>query len=139
MPRISHAADRRHIELTRRAIRLVRDGHAHASAGELARTLGVSEAHLRQVFARRSGRKLGQHQALIRLTRAAHALCHRRWPIVRIALDAGYANHESFTRAFRTAFGLTPRDYRRQIASRNPPVEPTTDRFSLSFVKILCA
>ena len=132
-----HPTQQRHLDLTRRAIRLIRDRSPHASAGDLARLLGVSEAHLRRVFARSCGRRLGHHQMLIRLTRAATALRHTRRPILQIAFDAGYANPESFSRAYRTAFGESPRDYRqRSITPRSSPMESSPSPFNLNLVKI---
>jgi AraC family transcriptional regulator len=40
-------------------------------------------------------------------------------PVTQIALDAGFAAHESFTRAFGNMFGTSPSNYR---AGNQPPV-----------------
>jgi AraC-like DNA-binding protein len=45
-------------------------------------------------------------------------------PLVEIALDAGFADQAHFTRAFRSAFGLTPARYR---ALRTGPGRPSRE------------
>jgi AraC-like DNA-binding protein len=45
-------------------------------------------------------------------------------PLVEIALDAGFADQAHFTRAFRSAFGLTPARYR---ALRTGPRRPSRE------------
>lgn len=37
---------------------------------------------------------------------------HRDRPLVEVACDAGFADQAHFTRAFRSAYGLTPAQYR---------------------------
>lgn len=46
----------------------------------------------------------------------------RRFPLSRIAYEAGFADQAHFTRAFKSAFGLTPERYR-ALKSRTP--DPT--------------
>jgi AraC family transcriptional regulator len=48
------------------------------------------------------------------LERAAQHVANTDAPVVRAALDAGYAAHESFTRAFRSMFCLSPSEFRRR-------------------------
>ncbi len=49
----------------------------------------------------------------LRLDHAAFCLRVLRSTILELALDCGFRNHETFSRAFRRQFGTTPRDYRR--------------------------
>ena len=52
-----------------------------------------------------------------RLERARRALTDPRLrdtPVHRIAADCGFREHAAFTRAFTTAYGMPPRDWRRQ-------------------------
>jgi AraC family transcriptional regulator len=46
------------------------------------------------------------------LERAAFLLLVRDATILEIAVECGFANHETFTRAFRRRFGVSPRAYR---------------------------
>lgn len=48
-----------------------------------------------------------------RLSEAARSLANGAPDILSVALDAGYASHEAFTRAFREQFGTTPEAVKR--------------------------
>ena len=54
----------------------------------------------------------------LRLERAACALRDSATPVTSVAFDAGYETHEAFSRAFRTAYGTSPSDFRRQRTLR---------------------
>jgi AraC-like DNA-binding protein len=50
----------------------------------------------------------------VRLAVARHALVASNAPLKAIAVDLGFAEHASFTRAFRRWTGQTPLQYRRR-------------------------
>ncbi len=53
----------------------------------------------------------------MRLKRASYRLAFNPLEkIIDIALDAGFQNPESFSRAFKQSFGLTPSQFRKQPA-----------------------
>src|SRR5204863_2518434 len=58
---------------------------------------------------------------LMRRLEFAREQIHRERPLVEVAFDAGFADQAHFTRAFRSAFGLTPARYRALRASQSPP------------------
>ncbi|MBI2899119.1 MAG: GyrI-like domain-containing protein [Planctomycetes bacterium] len=84
---------------------------------ELARVAFFSPYHFHRVFRGMVGESVKEHIRRLRLQRAAQRLKQTRLAVVRIALDAGYETHESFTRAFKTMFGEAPSRFR---ASRRP-------------------
>jgi AraC-like DNA-binding protein len=45
---------------------------------------------------------------------------HEERPLVEVACDAGFADQAHFTRAFKSAFGLTPARYR-TLRARDAP------------------
>ena len=73
-----------------------------------------SPFHFERVFQAQTGVTVMQHVRTFRLVRAAVDLRLTDAKIVDIALGAGYANHESFSRAFRTHFDESPRNYRKR-------------------------
>jgi AraC family transcriptional regulator len=82
-------------------------------AGELSLTeiacfSGVSRYNLLRAFGEATGRSVMRHVRGRRLTEAARRLAAGAPDILTVALDAGYASHEAFTRAFRDHFGVTP-------------------------------
>lgn len=52
-----------------------------------------------------------------RLCRAGSALLEGNLRILDIAVDFGFSSNEAFARAFRRAYGCTPREYRRAALS----------------------
>jgi AraC family transcriptional regulator len=78
----------------------------------LAKMLGITPFHLSRSFTALTGQPVMRYVWRRRLTRAAEALVATRASVLTLALDAGYASPEAFTRAFRAEFGLTPRALR---------------------------
>jgi AraC family transcriptional regulator len=84
------------------------------SLEEIACFSGVSRYHLLRAFGEATGQSVMRHVRGRRLTEAARRLAAGAPDILTVALDAGYASHEAFTRAFRDQFGLTPESVRMQ-------------------------
>ncbi|MDR2923604.1 MAG: AraC family transcriptional regulator, partial [Treponema sp.] len=79
----------------------------------LSKKLGYSEFHTTRKFKEISGMLLGDY---IRLRKLAFALIEVRDTknkFLDIAVKHGFGSHESFTRAFKTAYGISPKDYRK--------------------------
>jgi AraC family transcriptional regulator len=87
------------------------------SLDELAARACLSPFHFHRVFTGMLGESLQCHIRRLRLERAAWQLKLGRAPVVQIALGAGYETHEAFSRAFRSAFRLSPTQYRRRHAA----------------------
>jgi AraC family transcriptional regulator len=75
---------------------------------EIAGVGGISRFHMVRAFAAATGFSVMRYVRARRLTEAAHALAGGAPDILTLALDADYASHEAFTRAFRDHFGVTP-------------------------------
>lgn len=88
---------------------------------DLARVAYFSPYHFHRVFRGMVGEPVKEHVRRLRLQRAAQRLKQSRQSVVRIALDAGYETHESFTRAFKTMFGEAPSRFRANRRSPPPP------------------
>ena len=69
-----------------------------------------------QVF----GETPGTHQRRLRLDRGAWLLLTSRGTVLDIALETGWESHETFTRAFRTRFGITPSAFRKARGATLP-------------------
>ena len=79
----------------------------------LAQAAGFSRFHFHRQFTAYTGFTVAQFVRLTRLKRSAYQLAFdppRR--VIDIALDAGFASPEAFTRAFRDAYGQTPSGFR---------------------------
>ncbi len=80
---------------------------------DLARQLNTSESHLRARFREETGRSLGQHLRKLRLQKSCYLLRSTKLPITEVALRCGFDSVYSFSRAFKAAWGLPPKDYRK--------------------------
>jgi AraC family transcriptional regulator len=78
----------------------------------LARRSGWSRFHVQRAFRRVVGETPKQYTLRLRLERAAAALAASKQSVRHVALAAGFASHEVFTRAFKRRFGSTPTHYR---------------------------
>ncbi len=91
---------------------------------ELARVACFSSFHFHRIFAAMTGETIADHVRRLRLERAAIELRSGARQVVQVALDAGYEAHEAFTRAFKTAYGISPTKFRsrpKPIAIRPAP------------------
>ena len=76
--------------------------------------LGVSAAHADRIFTRDTGMGVKDYSRRLRLLYAASRLAYTSHSIKEIAIDAGYANVQHFSRAFKNVVGITPTDFRAQ-------------------------
>lgn len=90
------------------------------SLEELAGVACFSPYHFHRVFQGMVGEGVMAHVRRLRLERAAYQLKATERPVTRIAFDAGYETHESFTRAFAAMFGEAPSRFREARAT--PPL-----------------
>jgi AraC family transcriptional regulator len=83
---------------------------------DIATLANLSQYHFHRVFKSLTGDTTKDFLTRLRLEKAALNLKHSQNDIGQIAFDCGYQNHETFTRAFKDYFGLTPLEYRNSIA-----------------------
>ena len=99
--------------IQRAADEIERSLRAPLSISEIARKAGFSYWHFQRLFAALVGEPVGFYIRRRRLTLAAAELRATRRRILDVALDFQFESHESFTRAFRTLFQISPSVYRR--------------------------
>ena len=74
---------------------------------------GVSETTLRRLFKQQTGKTLGDYTVELRMQTAARRLLTTDKPISDIAYDVGYDTPNYFTRVFKSCFGISPCEYRK--------------------------
>jgi len=84
------------------------------SLATLAEQSGLSPFHLQRLFRDFAGESAKQYALRLRLDRCASRLLGTADSVLAIALSSGFRNHETFSRAFRRRFGITPIAYRRR-------------------------
>lgn len=84
------------------------------SLKSLAAVAGCSPPYFARRFADMMAETPKQYTSRLRLERAALRLVLLGDRILDIALDCGFSNHETFSRAFRRRFGVTPHAFRNE-------------------------
>lgn len=79
----------------------------------LSRKLGYSEFYTTRKFKEISGIQFRDYLRSRKLTFALKGVRDSKRSLLDIAFDYGFSSHEAFTRAFKTAYGVTPSEYRK--------------------------
>ncbi len=82
------------------------------SPEELAKIAALSPFYFQRLFTRLVKRPVSEYIKMRRLARACDILKDKDSRILDIALDCGFNSHEHFTKSFKSAFGMTPEEYR---------------------------
>ncbi len=103
-------------DYTERMLRVLVHIQAHLdhalSLDDLAEVAHFSPYHFHRIFRGMIGESVKEHVRRLRLERSAHRLEFSDVSVTRLAFEAGYEAHESFTRAFRAMFGQSPSEFR---------------------------
>ncbi|MGZ4991725.1 MAG: AraC family transcriptional regulator [Methylobacter sp.] len=85
------------------------------SVDRLSQVANFSKYHFHRQFAEYTGINVAKFILMMRLKRASYQLVfNENYRIIDIAMDAGFENPESFSRAFKNIFGQTPSQFRQQ-------------------------
>lgn len=103
-PRVTAALDHVRSHCTDHPLRL----------GDVARTLNVSRWHLGRLIRRDTGEPFTRHVRSARLGAACRLLTSAPLSIKEVADRVGYPHVSEFTRDFKSAFKMAPRDWRRR-------------------------
>lgn len=103
-----------HLEQVQRGIDFVeRNLEVDLDLADVSRAAGMSHWHFQRIFRALTGETLKTYVRSRRMANALQRLLQSRTRILDIALEAGFESQESFTRAFKAAFGMTPGAYRK--------------------------
>ncbi|MCR6109950.1 AraC family transcriptional regulator [Bacillus sp. A301a_S52] len=90
----------------------------------LAKKAVLSQFYFQRLFKRLVKKSVNEYIKLRRLARASEKLGDLNKRIIDIALDVGFSSHETFTRAFKGAYGITPEEYRTHPVHLNHIMKP---------------
>lgn len=90
----------------------------------LAEIASLSPFYFQRLFTRLVRKPVNEYIKLRRLARACETLLYKQSRIADVAFICGFNSHESFTRAFKDAYGLPPREYRDKPIPLNQFIKP---------------
>ena len=82
------------------------------AACDVAKAVFYFYYHFHRYFNAIMGETVGNYIRSRRLTQGAHELVHSNKKIIDIGFSLYFETAESFTRAFKNRYGITPREYR---------------------------
>jgi len=83
---------------------------------EIAAQVGVHPVTLAAKFRKSYGNTVGEFVRQLRIERARIELSKRNLSLASIAATAGFADQSHFSKAFKSYTGMTPSEYRRELA-----------------------
>jgi transcriptional regulator GlxA family with amidase domain len=86
---------------------------------ELARLAGLSVRQLERIFRSELSRGIHEHYLTLRLNRSRQLLRESPMSVLDVALSMGFNSASQFSRAFRHAFGFSPRETPRRDRHRD--------------------
>ena len=86
------------------------------SLQSIADNAGFSLTYFDAIFRQHTGYSPVEYSRIYKLTRSALELRRTQKSVLDIALDFGYASPESFTRAFKNFYSITPSEYREKYS-----------------------
>jgi AraC-like DNA-binding protein len=92
----------------------------HWTMSDLAAQVGLSTAHLAEVFTREVGVPPFRYLVERRVERATELLRGTDLPITAIALELGFASSSHFSRVFKKLASVPPREFRRTARGDGP-------------------
>jgi len=104
-----------HFEKIKEALEYI-DNHLNEpmSLESLAGRFHFSPYYFHRMFSVIVGKGMAAHIRDRRFARACVRLSGTGEPVLNIALDCGYNSAQSFSRAFKAAYGISPNDYRKR-------------------------
>ena len=104
-------------ELIAKALRYINraSGKSDMTVEDVANHAGFSADYFNRIFFAHTGFNVMEYVRFSRLKKAARLLrTDLSADILGLALDCGYEAHESFSRAFKAQYGLSPTEYRKK-------------------------
>ncbi|MDF3820887.1 AraC family transcriptional regulator [Leptospira sp. 96542] len=74
-----------------------------------------SNWHFHRLFKKSQGENIQSYIRRLKIEKAAYELKISQFPILEIAMEAGYESNEAFTKAFKKQMGLTPTQFRKKF------------------------
>ncbi len=102
------------------------------SLQSIAENAGFSLNYFDAIFRKHTGYSPVEYSRIYKLTRSALELRGTQKTVLDIAIDFGYSSPESFTRAFKSFYSITPSEYREKYSKKPVTWHDLSGRISIS-------
>lgn len=111
------------------ALDVIRCQYATVKISDIAKHIGINRSYLTSIFKKRTGLSPQEYLLRYRLNMACQLLLTTSQPIQEVARKIGYENPMTFSKMFKSAYGVSPSAYRSQTVAPDaaPPV-PACDK-----------
>ncbi len=92
----------------------IRENYRDASLEKAAVLVGLSPSHLSRTFKEKNGMGFSELLMQVRMEKASEMLADVRCKSYEVAYEVGYDNPKNFSRAFKTYYGKSPSEYRKE-------------------------
>ena len=101
-------------ELYSASVKYVLDNYSspELTVGEIAKSVGITEVHLRRVFAARAAISPMRYVNYLRIEKAKNMLLESNYTVSDIARLSGFSDPYYFSREFKRRMGLSPSEFR---------------------------
>jgi AraC family transcriptional regulator len=113
--RYSHTSALPPVALRRVIEQMKQSFETDLSLDSLAAESGYSQAHFLRMFRAATHQTPHQYLLSLRLENAIQMMRKRSTPLIDIAVACGFSSHAHFTNVFRSKFGMSPSQYRREL------------------------
>ena len=104
------------------ALDVIRCQYATVKISDIAKRIGINRSYLTSIFKKRTGLSPQEYLLRYRLNMACQLLLTTSQPIQEVARKIGYENPMTFSKMFKSAYGVSPSAYR--TASTAPDAAP---------------
>lgn len=84
------------------------------SVADIARSAGLNPSYFGKIFKEATGKTPQQHLIGFRIAKAADLLKLTSLSVSEVGAEVGYPNQLHFSRAYKSVYGLSPREWRKQ-------------------------
>lgn len=102
------------------ALDVIRYQYATVKVSDVARSIGINRSYLTSIFKKKTGFSPQEYLLQCRLNAARDLLLNTDHSVQEVARQVGYENPLTFSKMFKNAYGVSPRNYRLQAGSGAP-------------------
>lgn len=107
------------------AIEYIHTNYRDARISDIASYIGITRSYLAHIFKQKLNVSPQEYLLAYRLDQGSRLLRATNQSVREVAVSVGYDNPLTFSKMFKNAYGLSPKNYRQHILDKNLPSLPS--------------